>query len=188
MPHAAALGPLSGNVRACVEECACLAAQALNLPDELPAPAHAPPPLDYSEQVGDATRLVSAKPICVRVRSAHAAVAPLLPILQSSCRPATKQPAAFHASPQPGVAVSREEAARRPQAGGTTGSRLVTDTYALLTCPSDSQSTEKKPRVDPKEAAKAKAAESRQAAKAAKLAKEAAGMRKLSAFFKPKAK
>ena len=42
--------------------------------------------------------------------------------------------------------------------------------------------------MDPKEAAKAKAAEARQAAKAAKLAKEAAGMRKLSAFFKPKAK
>ncbi|KAI7835459.1 hypothetical protein COHA_010634 [Chlorella ohadii] len=50
------------------------------------------------------------------------------------------------------------------------------------------QSTEKKPRVDPKEAAKAKAAEARQAAKAAKLAKEASGMRKLSAFFQPKAK
>ncbi|PRW60264.1 ribonuclease H2 subunit B [Chlorella sorokiniana] len=74
-------------------------AAALNLPDELPAPAHAPPPADY-----------------------------------------------------------------------------------------DAQSSEKKPRVDPKEAAKAKAAEARQAAKAAKLAKEAAGMRKLSAFFKPKAK
>ena len=42
--------------------------------------------------------------------------------------------------------------------------------------------------MDPKEAAKAKAAEARQAAKAAKLAKEAAGMRKLSAFFKPAAK
>ncbi len=42
--------------------------------------------------------------------------------------------------------------------------------------------------MDPKEAAKAKAAEARQAAKAAKLAKEASGMRKLSAFFQPKAK
>lgn len=50
------------------------------------------------------------------------------------------------------------------------------------------QPTNKRPRMDPKEAAKAKAAESRQANKAAKLAKEAAGMRKLSAFFKPSAK
>ncbi|KAL4434615.1 hypothetical protein ABPG77_002738 [Micractinium sp. CCAP 211/92] len=46
-----------------------------------------------------------------------------------------------------------------------------------------SQPSEKKARMDPKEAAKQKAAESRQAAKAAKLAKEASGMRKLSAFF-----
>lgn len=45
------------------------------------------------------------------------------------------------------------------------------------------QPSEKKARMDPKEAAKQKAAESRQAAKAAKLAKEASGMRKLSAFF-----
>lgn len=37
--------------------------------------------------------------------------------------------------------------------------------------------------MDPKEAAKAKAAEARQANKAAKLAKEASGMRKLSSFF-----
>lgn len=51
----------------------------------------------------------------------------------------------------------------------------------------DTQPTEKKPRLDPKEAAKQKAAESRQASKAAKMAKEAAGMRKLSAFFTPRA-
>lgn len=47
--------------------------------------------------------------------------------------------------------------------------------------------TDKRPRLDPKEAAKQKAADTRQAAKAAKLAKEAAGMRKLSAFFRPAA-
>jgi len=41
----------------------------------------------------------------------------------------------------------------------------------------------KKPRLDPAAAAKAKAAESRHVAKAAKLAKEAAGMSKLSRFF-----
>ena len=41
----------------------------------------------------------------------------------------------------------------------------------------------KKPRLDPKEMAKAKAAESRAATKAAKMAKEASGMRKLSSFF-----
>lgn len=46
-----------------------------------------------------------------------------------------------------------------------------------------SQPSEKRARLDPKEAAKQKAAEARQAAKAAKLAKEASGMRKLSAFF-----
>ena len=40
--------------------------------------------------------------------------------------------------------------------------------------------------LDPKEAAKQKAAESRLASKNAKLAKEASSMRKLSAFFKPK--
>ncbi len=45
------------------------------------------------------------------------------------------------------------------------------------------QPSEKKARLDPKEAAKAKAQESRQANKAAKLAKEASGMRKLSSFF-----
>lgn len=45
------------------------------------------------------------------------------------------------------------------------------------------QPSEKRPRLDPKEAAKAKAAESRQANKAAKMAKEAQGMRKLSSFF-----
>lgn len=44
----------------------------------------------------------------------------------------------------------------------------------------------KRPRLDPKEAAKAKAAESRAAAKVAKMAKEAAGMRKLSSFFTKK--
>ncbi|KAL4447480.1 hypothetical protein ABPG75_004699 [Micractinium tetrahymenae] len=49
-----------------------------------------------------------------------------------------------------------------------------------------SQPSEKKPRLDPKEAAKHKAAEARQAAKAAKLAKEASGMRKLSSFFGPR--
>ncbi|KAL4856766.1 Ribonuclease H2 subunit B [Chlorella vulgaris] len=52
---------------------------------------------------------------------------------------------------------------------------------------SDVKPTEKKPRMDPKEAAKLKAAESRQATKVAKLAKEASNMRKLSAFFKPAA-
>lgn len=50
------------------------------------------------------------------------------------------------------------------------------------------QPSEKRARVDPKEAAKQKAAEARQAAKAAKLAKEASGMRKLSAFFTPRPK
>ena len=40
--------------------------------------------------------------------------------------------------------------------------------------------------IDPKTAAKAKAAESRQQNKAAKMAKEASGMRKLSAFFTTK--
>lgn len=41
--------------------------------------------------------------------------------------------------------------------------------------------------LTPAEAAKLKAAESRQLNKAAKAAKEAAGMRKLSGFFKPRA-
>lgn len=49
------------------------------------------------------------------------------------------------------------------------------------------QPVDKRPRLDPKELAKQKAAETRQAAKAAKLAKEASGMRKLSAFFRPAA-
>jgi ribonuclease H2 subunit B len=44
----------------------------------------------------------------------------------------------------------------------------------------------KRPRFDPKEAAKAKAQAARQEAKAAKAAKEAAGMRKLSSFFSKK--
>lgn len=43
----------------------------------------------------------------------------------------------------------------------------------------------KRAKVDPKVAAKAKAMESRAAAKAAKLAKDAAGMRKMSSFFNP---
>lgn len=44
----------------------------------------------------------------------------------------------------------------------------------------------KRPRFDPKEAAKAKAQAARQEAKAAKIAKEASGMRKLSSFFSKK--
>ncbi|PSC68408.1 ribonuclease H2 subunit B [Micractinium conductrix] len=52
----------------------------------------------------------------------------------------------------------------------------------------DAPPTEKKVRLDPKEAAKLKAAESRQANKQAKLAKEASGMRKLSSFFAPRPK
>lgn len=48
-------------------------------------------------------------------------------------------------------------------------------------------SDSKRPRIDPKAVAKAKAAELRAATKAAKLAKDASGMRKLSAFFKPTA-
>lgn len=50
------------------------------------------------------------------------------------------------------------------------------------------QPSEKKVRMDPKEAAKQKAAESRAATKQAKLVKEAAGMRKLSSFFAPRPK
>ena len=48
------------------------------------------------------------------------------------------------------------------------------------------RSEAKRPRYDPKEAAKVKAAAARQEAKAAKIAKEAAGMRKLSSFFQKK--
>ena len=50
----------------------------------------------------------------------------------------------------------------------------------------DQPSQAKRPRFDPKEAAKAKAAEARAATKAAKIAKEASGMRKLSSFFMKK--
>jgi len=46
----------------------------------------------------------------------------------------------------------------------------------------------KRPRFDPKEAAKVKAQAARQEAKAAKIAKEASGMRKLSSFFSKKSK
>jgi ribonuclease H2 subunit B len=53
----------------------------------------------------------------------------------------------------------------------------------------DWRPNEKRARLDPKELAKTKAAAKRQEERAAKLAKEAAGMRKLSAFFfKPKPK
>jgi hypothetical protein len=45
------------------------------------------------------------------------------------------------------------------------------------------QPQEKRVRLDPKEAARQKAAATRQAAKVDKMKKEASGMRKLSAFF-----
>jgi ribonuclease H2 subunit B len=50
----------------------------------------------------------------------------------------------------------------------------------------DRATESKRPRFDPKEAAKAKAQAARAEAKAAKIAKEAAGMRKLSSFFSKK--
>jgi hypothetical protein len=50
------------------------------------------------------------------------------------------------------------------------------------------ESDAKRQRLDPKAAAKAKAAEQRQATKTAKLAKEAAGMRTMSSFFGGKSK
>jgi ribonuclease H2 subunit B len=50
----------------------------------------------------------------------------------------------------------------------------------------DTKQETKRSKVDPKEAAKAKAMESRAAAKAAKLAKDAVGMKKMSSFFTPK--
>lgn len=49
----------------------------------------------------------------------------------------------------------------------------------------DTKQETKRSKVDPKEAAKVKAMESRAAAKAAKLAKDAVGMRKMSSFFTP---
>lgn len=53
----------------------------------------------------------------------------------------------------------------------------------------ESQLPEKKLKVDPKEAAKKKAAEARAEAKAEKLAKQASGSKKISSFFaKPSAK
>lgn len=57
------------------------------------------------------------------------------------------------------------------------------DTSALVQQQHNSSQDAKRPRFDPKEAAKAKAAEARQAAKAAKEAKEAKTMRTLGSFF-----
>lgn len=62
------------------------------------------------------------------------------------------------------------------------------DPDAALRWDAEGCDQKKRPRLDPKAIAKAKAAEGRAAIRAAKLAKEACGMRKLSSFFQPRTK
>eukprot|EP00887_Chlorella_sp_A99_P003218 scaffold9.g3218.t1 len=89
----------------------------------------------------------------------------------------------------------------RPEAGGVRALGLPSEEQAAAAAaaatavvraaswePGHPPSDHKRVRLDPKEAAKQKAAQKRQEEKAAKAAKEAAGMRKLSSFFKPKPK
>ncbi|KAL4537198.1 hypothetical protein Ndes2437B_g08347 [Nannochloris sp. 'desiccata'] len=79
-----------------------------------------------------------------------------------------------------------------PQPGGDSGGGTAAANGAAVPPPlynpdvTFDRAEAKRPRYDPKEAAKAKAQAARQEARAAKIAKEASGMRKLSSFFSKK--
>ena len=126
--------------------------QALDLPEDLPPPVHAPPAADYDAQV----RLLPGR-CCSCWRLGHAT--------------------GRHLSSRAG------DDAQTPKFHSCHATQNCLHSSSSATAAALLQPQEKRVRLDPKEAARQKAAATRQAAKVDKMKKEASGMRKLSAFF-----